>query len=57
MLFDRLKHLNAAAGEPTRKRCGLAERDQLVLLGLVTTAPRRAELLGINWGDVSVDDE
>jgi integrase/recombinase XerD len=46
-----------AAGSPRRRRPGLAERDQLVLLALVATGLRRAELLALNWGDLDLDSE
>jgi integrase len=44
-----------AAGSPQRRRPGLAERDQLVLLTLVSTGLRRSELLALNWGDLHLD--
>jgi integrase/recombinase XerC len=50
--FARL--LNAAA-HPPHPRPGLAERDVLVLLALVTTGLRRSELIALNWGDVTLD--
>jgi integrase/recombinase XerC len=45
----------SAAASPARSVPGLAERDQLVLLALVTTGLRRSELLALNWRDVSID--
>ena len=47
----------AAAGAPQRRRPGLAERDQLVLLALVTTGIRRAELLALDWADLDLESD
>src|SRR5207237_570505 len=47
--------LLAAAGQPRRRRPGLAERDQLVLLALVATGLRRSELLALNWQDLELE--
>jgi integrase len=44
-----------AAGHPPRRRPGLAERDQLVLLTLAMTGLRRSELIALDWGDVTLD--
>ena len=44
-----------AAGRPSRRRTGLAERDQLVLLTLVTTGLRRSELIALDWGDLTIE--
>src|SRR5205823_5970653 len=49
--------LLAAAGQPRRRRPGLAERDQLVLLALVATGLRRSELLALNWHDLELESE
>jgi integrase/recombinase XerC len=46
-----------AAGRPPRARPGLATRDRLVLLGLVTTGVRRSELIAVDWRDVTLDGE
>lgn len=46
-----------AAGRPPRNRAGLAARDRLVLIGLVTTALRRSELIAIDWADVGLDGD
>ncbi len=50
--FVKLLH---AAGHPSRRRPGLAERDQLVLLTLAMTGLRRSELIALDWGDVTLD--
>src|SRR5262249_10146779 len=50
--FARL--LNAAA-HPTRRLAGLADRDQLVLLALVTTGLRRSELIELSRRHVSLE--
>lgn len=49
--------LLSAAGRPVRRREGLAERDRLVLVALVTTGLRRAELLSLDWGHLDLDAE
>lgn len=51
------QRLLAAAGSPQRRRAGLAERDRLVILALVTTGWRRSELVAIDWRDLTLDDE
>jgi integrase/recombinase XerC len=50
--FVKMLH---AAGHPPRRRPGLAERDQLVLLTLAMTGLRRSELIALDWGDVTLD--
>jgi site-specific recombinase XerD len=47
--------LLAAAERPPRRRAGLAERDRLVLLTLVQTGLRRAELIALDWSDLELD--
>jgi site-specific recombinase XerD len=49
---DEFARLLSAAAAPPRRRPGLAERDRLVLLALVTTGLRRAELIALDWGDL-----
>jgi len=44
-----------AAGRPERNLPGLAERDRLTLLALVTTGLRRSELCALEWGDLQLD--
>jgi integrase/recombinase XerC len=46
-----------AAGHPERRRAGLADRDRLVILALVTTGWRRSELIAIEWKDLQLDDD
>jgi integrase len=45
----------ACAAKPLRRRPGLAERDRLVLLGLVLTGLRRSELIAVHWRDLDLD--
>lgn len=52
---EEFRRMFAAAGRPRRRRAGLAARDQLVLLALVTTGLRRSELIALSWGDVDLD--
>src|SRR5581483_3961735 len=47
--------LLAAAEHPRRRRTGLAERDRLVLLTLVQTGLRRAELIALDWADLELE--
>jgi site-specific recombinase XerD len=44
-----------AAEHPPRRRTGLAKRDRLVLLTLVQTGLRRAELIALDWADLELD--
>jgi integrase/recombinase XerC len=48
------RRLLDAAGRPERNRPGLAERDRLVLLALVTTGMRRSELCALEWRDLEL---
>ena len=52
--FERLMW---GATNPIRHRPGLAARDRLVLLTLVTTGLRRAELIALDWSDLDLDGE
>lgn len=45
----------AAAAHPRRRHAGIVERDQLVLLALVTTGLRRSELIALDWRDLDLD--
>ncbi len=47
----------ASAERPTRRLAGMAARDRLVLLALVTTGLRRAELVALDWGDLVLGGE
>ena len=49
--------LLVAAANPRRNRRGMAARDRLVLLTLVTTGLRRSELIALDWRDLALDDE
>ena len=44
-----------SAVHPQRNLPGLAERDRLVLLALVTTGLRRSELCALEWRDLDLD--
>jgi integrase/recombinase XerC len=52
---EEFQRLLNAAGKPERNLPGLAERDQLVLLALVTTGLRRSELCALEWRDLELD--
>ena len=52
---EEFKRLLDAAGKPERNLPGLAERDQLVLVTLVTTGLRRSELCALEWRDLELD--
>ena len=52
---DEFALLLAAAEHPPRGRAGLAQRDRLVLLTLVQTGLRRAELIALDWSDLELD--
>jgi Phage integrase family len=49
---EEFRLLLDAAGRPERNLPGLAERDRLTLLALVTTGLRRSELCSLEWRDV-----
>lgn len=46
-----------AAGHPRRRRPGIVRRDRLVLMALVLTGLRRAEIMAVQWRDVELDGE
>jgi integrase/recombinase XerC len=52
---EEFRRLLDAAGQPERNLPGLAARDQLVLLTLVTTGLRRSELCALDWRDLELD--
>lgn len=52
---DEFARLRTAAEHPRRQRGGIAERDRLVLLTLVQTGLRRAELIALDWSDLELD--
>ena len=52
---DEFRKLLDAAGHPQRNLPGLAERDRLALLALVTTGLRRSELCALEWRDLDLD--
>jgi integrase len=52
---DEFRRLLEAAGHPERNLPGLAERDRLALITLVTTGLRRSELCGLDWRDLDLD--
>lgn len=52
---DEFTRLLAAAEQPKRHRPGIAQRDRLVLLALVLTGLRRAELINVIWPDLDLD--
>ncbi|MGI9110827.1 MAG: tyrosine-type recombinase/integrase [Gaiellaceae bacterium] len=52
---DEFRRLLDAAGHPDRNLPGLAERDRLALIALVTTGLRRSELCGLDWRDLDLD--
>jgi integrase/recombinase XerC len=51
---EEFRRLLDAAGRPERNLPGLAERDRLVLLALVTTGLRRSELCALEWRDIEL---
>jgi integrase/recombinase XerC len=52
---EEFRLLLDAAGRPERNLPGLAERDRLALLTLVTTGLRRSELCALEWRDLEID--
>ncbi len=52
---EEFRRLLDAAGRPERNLPGLAERDQLALLALVTTGLRRSELCSLEWRDLDLN--
>lgn len=54
---DEFRRMLDAAGRPARRRDGLAERDRLLLVALVTTGLRRSELLSLDWRHLDLDGE
>jgi integrase/recombinase XerC len=52
---QEFRRLLDAAGQPRRNLPGLAERDRLTLLALVTTGLRRSELCALEWRDLDLD--
>jgi integrase/recombinase XerC len=52
---EEFRRLLDAAGRPERNLPGLAERDRLALLALVTTGLRRSELCALQWRDLELD--
>jgi len=51
---EEFRRLLDAATRPDRNVPGLAERDRLVLLALVTTGLRRSELCALDWRDLEL---
>lgn len=52
---EEFRRMVAAASQPRRRHAGIVERDQLVLLALVTTGLRRSELIALDWRDLELD--
>lgn len=52
---EEFRLLLGAAGRPERNLPGLAERDRLALLALVTTGLRRSELCSLEWRDLELN--
>jgi integrase-like protein len=55
LTHEEFRRLLDAAGRPERNLPGLAERDRLALLALVTTGLRRSELCALEWRDLELD--
>ncbi len=52
---EEFRSLLDAAGRPERNLPGLADRDKLVLVALVTTGLRRSELCALEWRDLELE--
>lgn len=52
---EEFARLLAAAAQPRRRRPGIVRRDRLVLIALVLTGLRRAELIDVRWSDLDLD--
>lgn len=52
---EEFQRMLAAAAQPRRRHAGIVERDQLILLALVTTGLRRSELIALDWRDLALD--
>ena len=57
LTHDEFAAMLAAAERPQRRRPGLVQRDRLVLMALVLTGLRRAELMAVQWRDVSLEGD
>jgi integrase len=57
LTHEEFTQLLEAASRPQRRSPGLVERDRLVLLALVVTALRRAELIAVQWRDVTLEGD
>jgi integrase len=55
LTLEEFRLLLDAAGRPARNLPGLAERDRLALLALVTTGLRRSELCSLEWRDLELN--
>ncbi len=55
LTHEEFTKLLCAADRPQRHRPGIARRDRLVLLALVLTGLRRAELIDVTWTDIDLE--
>lgn len=55
LTHEEFRRLLDAAGRTERNLPGLAERDRLALLALVTTGLRRSELCALEWRDLELE--